>query len=181
MTDKAKRRLVMEAIAEVTPQIFINAGKICTYNSDIWADDLASHILEYFLEQPLEKQYKIAIEDDALENFLTRSMSIQVKSSTSPFYYKYRKATMNIRELYTEYDYDQEDDFDKVLQSEELKIKLAQYVDELDFYDKHLIVEYYYNNTPAKTIGEKLNINSSRIIKDIRAALKRLKIKLQDE
>lgn len=124
----------------------------------------------------VDKQYKIAIEDDSLEFYITRSMAISLKSSTSTFYRVWRREMESHRELLPDYKYQGYNDVDEKNENRETKECLDYHVQNtLDFYDKYLIMEHYYKGSTLQVIAEKTGIQPYRITADIKKALKKLK------
>ena len=87
--DDCKRKIIDSILTQIYPQLRINAVKVATDNSP-WLEDILSHCLLAFLEKPLDYQWKIVL-DKKVENFITYTMALQLKSSNSPFFAQYRK------------------------------------------------------------------------------------------
>ena len=176
MTDTEKRTAIREGISKLYPQLQINCKKLCGKGFDAWGGDLLPHTLDMFLNMPLDRQYEIMFEDKKPENYLTRAMALQLKSSTSTFYNKYRRPMMASRELLPDYEYkDYNTSLDTPL-DKELKECFAYHVENsLDYYDKYLITQHYYSGLSIAEIGEMVNIQPGRLGRDVKKALKRLK------
>jgi hypothetical protein len=99
MTIPQQREFVRKKIDEIYPQLIINCKKTCGTGYQRWGSDLLAVAITFFLEKPLTTQLK-TIENNKLENFITFIMGIQLKSSTSHFYCKYRKPLIDSREIF---------------------------------------------------------------------------------
>ena len=174
-TDKEKHQIINDAITEMYIQLQGNATNVATYNSDKWADNLLADTLERFLKRPIKDKWKIFMQGK-LERYLTSAMSLALRSSTSPFFHKYRKVYTRVVDKELKSDGGAweiiEDGDDKFLH--EAAEIAGKAVDELHFYDRQLIKDYYYSGYNLTEIGEKYNINAQRVGRDIKKALKKL-------
>ena len=178
-TDEEKETIIHESISNMYIQLQGNATNVCTYNSDIWSDNLLADILEGFLARKIEAKWKIYMEG-RLERYLTSAMSMAIKSSSSAFYHKYRKGLERSRELFHGYDYGA-DNSDNSIKYKELLDNVENEVSELHFYYRDLINKHYYQNISTKEISKELKISTNTITRDIRIGLQILKDKLQNE
>jgi hypothetical protein len=99
-----EEKFVRDELSKVYPQLQKNMHKVCGDNHWRWGDDLLAVSVTFFLEKPLSAQLK-TIENNKLENFITWIANMQLKSSSSYFYSRYRKPSINTRELYEDYTY----------------------------------------------------------------------------
>ena len=176
-----QRKIVDEALSSVYDQLYINALKVCTFNYSRWGQDLVAYVVSYFLNLPLKKQYEVVVTPSAkvssLERYLTSAMSLAIRSSTSPFYTKYRKPMEKSRELYPDYDYsaiigyasEEEDWWGK------MKDSLPALIKQLNFYDRYIIQKHYLEQLTIQEIHEITNITTYRLSRDIKIALIHLK------
>jgi hypothetical protein len=176
MTDSEKQAAITKKIGELYPQLRINCKKVCGQGFDLWGENLISHIITEFLSIKLDKQYKILVEDEAGENYITRSMAMSLKSSTSTFYRKHRRDSQSYREILPDWKYPNLVEDGEELDVSEVKDCLRYHVENtLDFYDKYLIQEHYYNGSNLTVISENTGIQPYRVTADIKKALKKLK------
>lgn len=186
MSHSQKRAIIDKEITSIYPALVINSEKICSYMADSWAADLLTIIIEYFLKMDIDKQYEIVTTPSknasSLEKYLTKSMALSVKSSTSPFYRTYRMRMYNHRELIPDFDYsamigsddpDSEDHWQNKLDN------VREAVSSLDYYDRYLIDQHYFQGQRLEEISAKTQIHNQRLSKDIKKALKKLKSKLE--
>ena len=178
MTKEEKEKVINQWLVDNYDQLKINVIKVCGYSIaaiNKWGDDIIPYVWETFRKMDLDKQYEIVVNGNP-ENYLTRGMALSIKSSTSMFYNQYRKFSRKSDEInLTYHDRKSESNWEQKAKNEE---ELHKAVNELDFYDKYLIQAYYFNKERAKDIAEKTGIVPSTVSRDIKRALKRLKIKL---
>jgi|TARA_R110000796_G_scaffold81162_3_gene178966 hypothetical protein len=181
-----KKVIIDKEITSIYPALVMNSEKICSYMADSWSADLLTIVIEYFLKMDIDKQYQIVTtpskKASSLEKYLTKCMALSVKSSTSPFYRTYRMRMYKHRELIPDFDYskmignvnpDDEDKWGEQLES------LHSVIATLDFYDRYLIDEHYFKGQRIEDISNKTQIHQQQLSKDIKKALKKLKLKLQ--
>ena len=157
---------IRKKIEAVYPQLVINARKVSTTNFHKWGLDLITTVVEFFLNKPIETQLK-TIENGKLENLLTFMMAVQLKSTSSRFYSEFRKHTLNIRELYENYqykgmDYSMDDGFDEVFQSELMKC-VDYYSRELDVYKKMVYEEILRQGKTYTEVSKHYKINYNHL------------------
>lgn len=177
-----QRKIVDEALTSVYDQLYINALKVCTYNFSQWGSDLVAYVVSYFLNLPLKKQYEVVVTPSAkvssLERYLTSAMSLAIRSSTSPFYTKYRKPMEKSRELFPDYDYSHIIGYDVVDGDDwwnKMKDSLPALIKQLHFYDRYIIQKHYLEQLTIQEIHEITNITTYRLSRDIKIALIHLK------
>lgn len=171
-----QRELIAECVRNLYPQLVINCKKLCGSGYDAWGADLLPHTVEQFLNMPIETQWRVCFEDKKPENYITRAMSLQLKSSTSTFYIRYRKPMMANRELLPDYEYkDYNTTLDTPLDAEIKECLEYHTHNSLDYYDKHLITEHYYKGVNVSDMSQALDIQPGRLSRDIKKALTKLK------
>lgn len=170
-----KEEQIRKRLAEIYPQLKINCKKVCGYGYEQWGDNLLAHAIKSFLEMDLDKQYRIMVEDDNAERYITSGMAISIKSRTSTFYRIYRRDLYQSREI-LEINYDKlfHTDLDKDESKEKIEC-IANAVDKLPFYEKHLVKKHYYEGVNVAELGRQLNIQPARLTADIRIALLKIK------
>ncbi len=179
LTEKEKRELVNRAITQAYPKMYKDFKRITSYNSDQYEDLLAFCISEFLTKKPLDYQYKLCCLDKKLPNYMGRAMSLNIKSSTSPFWNHYRKNGYNSRGVYlVEYDEFQVYEWDEIVDPDQDLKDVSPFecmhiaIEQLDFYHKALITDYYFLNLNYKQIREKYGITLSSIRKDIQVGVK---------
>jgi RNA polymerase sigma factor (sigma-70 family) len=185
MTDKQKQKIVLEKLGEIYPQLLVNLKKTTGAGFDMWGSDLLSETINGFIKRPVDIQYKIAIEDNSLEQYLTRVMGLSLKSVSSSFYTKHRRFSIATREIldegiYGRKSYQSEECDTDIVRGEENHNKIREYVENLPFYEKHLVQEHYFNNRTISDIAQDLGIQPQRITSDIKQILQEFKNKIQN-
>ena len=186
LSDAKKKVIIDKELASIYPALVINSERICSYMKDSWAQDLLTIIIEYFMKMDLDKQYDIVTTPSknasSLEKYLTKSMSLSVKSSTSPFYRRFRMKMESHRELITDFDYTPmigNDNPDEENIWEENLDNVRDIVSSMFYYDRYLIDEHYFKGKRLDEISETTQISTWRLSKDIKLALLKLKEKLK--
>ena len=175
LTNEEKQDKILAEIKKIHPQLKINEKKVAGAGLQQWSDLLSFHI-EYFLERPIEFQWKICFIDNKLEHYITSSMKMVLHSKTSPYFMSLRKPMLRSREL-LEIPYIL-DNTVEVNENENKITFIKEYVDGLEFYEQALIQDHYYNGISIQEIGKKYSITEDAIRKDVRRVLKQLKNEL---
>lgn len=158
-------KFVRDEITRIYPQLKINMRKVCGDNNWRWGDDLLAVAVTFFLEKPLETQLK-TINNGKLENFITWIANMQLKSSSSYFYTRYRRPMSMSRELYMDYNYKidtiEYSDYEEALQCIEEGIKevpepYGNFIMDLLF--KHKTMGECIDEVPEGSITFKKNMN----------------------
>lgn len=184
-TDEEKHDIINAAVSSIYNQLRLNAKNICTYNDHLWGDDLLADTLMRFLKRDIEPKWKIFLEG-RLERYITSGMSMALRSSTSPFYFQYRKPNSKFRELIVEdggFDYTIEygygrGDAENMMIKENIEI-VNEEIKKMHFYDRQLITDYFYGKMSLREMEQKYNINSQRVGRDLKKALTKLKFILK--
>jgi len=181
MTKEEKEQVIIEWWDKNYKQLQINVHKVCGYSLAAiskWGSDIIPYVYESFRKMPLDKQYDIIVNGNP-ENYITRSMALSIKSSTSMFYHTYRKFSRNTGEINLTY-HDRKHESNWELKEQQIE-KVKEAIEDLDYYDKYLVSKYYIEGLSAKAIGEQTGISSATVGRDLKRALKRLKILLEDK
>ena len=168
---------VRKKLTDIYPQLKINAQKTCGYNTPMWADDLLSISVTFFLEKPLETQLKI-ISDGKIENYITFIMGTQVRSGSSKFYSQHRKFTTSQREIYDNKTYKgkmttYQDPFEE--EEDEVTTCIKFHMEQLNPYEKMIITEKVLEGKTFKDISRNYDIPYSSLTRTADETLKKLK------
>ena len=188
MTELKMKQMISDKITQCYPKMEADCKRIAGSKYDKYGFDLLSHCLEDFLiNKPVKYQYKVAIEDNKLPNYIGFSMAIQIKSNTSPFWSKYRKDMYNNRGIYLAEDGSVEVD-PSIEIGEEIDTDFdvpAYFKNDLDcvryaltkihWYNKTLVEQYFLNGMTYKDLHEKYNISMNSLKKDIDKGLKEIR------
>jgi hypothetical protein len=191
MTEEQKDQMriaINRKVEQHWDKLVKDSKQVSGYNYKNYGQDLLMFCISEFLtKKDLEYQYKVAVTDDKLPNYLGRAMSLNIRSSNSPFYSKYRKHMMNNRGLYeaeydntvyktVDYQPDEPDygfDLEKKHKSPVDCMEWA--VSQLDFYYGALVNKYYYQKYTIKEIAEYYEIPKDTIQQDLKKARKILR------
>lgn len=189
MTDEENMRVAVNMKVEQHWDKMVKDSKqIAGSNYNIYGEDLLMFTISDFLtKKDIAYQYKVAVTDDKLLNYLGRAMALNIKSNTSPFWTNYRKYLYNTRGIY-EIEYEGtngdpinyevttiDEDFDLEAKYKSATECMAWAVEQLDFYYGALVEQYYYQKKTFAEIAKYYNIPKYAIIKDIKEAKKILK------
>jgi hypothetical protein len=179
LTEQEKKQAIDREITKCYPKMLADSLRITSYNHKQFEDLLPFVISEFITKKPIDYQYKVCCVDKKLLNYIGRSLSLNLRSSTSTFWNKYRKEAYNSRGTYiVEYDefgtynWDEIVDPDKRIEDMSPGECLFAAIDNLDFYFKALITEYYLNNLTLIEINEKYKIPINAIRKDLKQGVK---------
>ena len=189
MTDSEKREQINAKVALWYPKMVKDSKQIAGANFDKYGEDLLAHCLEDFLvNKSIDYQYKVAIKDNKLVNYIGYSMGIAIKSSSSPFWFKYRKEAYNSRGIYLIEDGREEidplieigadeidDEFDSPAYIKNNLDCLRYALENIHWYDKILIEQYYIKGMTFRDMHKKYNISLNSLKKDINSALNKIR------
>lgn len=154
-------------------QLEVNAVKTCG-SDQTFKEDLLGYAVEYFLTIPLDRQIQI-YNDNSIEEYVTRLMGISLKSSTSPFYSKYRKFLMATREItdWTPFGIEEEyfEDSSDCKACDCIKQKIK---DHTDWYEKKLLEMAILLEMKPAAIAVELGLDSKSVTSNISVAKKKI-------
>jgi hypothetical protein len=188
MSEEEMRKEINAKVALWYPKMVKDSKQIAGANFEKYGEDLLAHCLEDFLvNKSIDYQYKVAIKDNKLVNYIGYSMGIAIKSSSSPFWFKYRKEAYNSRGIYLVEDGREEID-PLIEMGEEMDVEFDSpaYVkndldcvryalEQLHWYDSHLINDYFIKGLTYQDMHVKYNISLNSLKKDINKALVKIK------
>lgn len=174
----SNKAYINKTLTETYDQLVINSQKVCGAGYSKWGADLLVVAIEYFLEAPEEQQMQIC-KDGKLENFITHIMARQLKSSSSRFFYRYRKHTQSHRELFSDYTYkgfmeDARKDIDEDFSS--TTDCFQKVIEKLTPFEKMVVEEIIQEGNSYTATAKKYNIPYNKL----RYAKDKLVTKLQD-
>ena len=188
MSEEEIRKEINAKIALWYPKMVKDSKQISGANFEKYGEDLLAHCLEDFLvNKPVDYQYKVAIKDDKLVNYIGYSMGIAIKSSSSPFWFKYRKEAYNSRGIYLVEDGREEiDPLVEIGEEMDVEFDSPAYVkneldclryalEQLHWYDRVLIDDYFIKGLTYQDMHKKYNISLNSLKKDINKALAKIK------
>lgn len=173
LTEDEMREMVNRKVTQKYEKLLKDCKQITTSNYHKYGEDLLAYCLEKFLlDKPIKYQFTVAVIDDKLPNYMGRAMSLNLKSSSSPFWAKYRRESYNSRGSYiVEYgDKDKNhklpidefttvsDDFDVPVHISDPVECISHAVENLDYYHKALVNDYFFNNMTYTQMNKKYGI-----------------------
>lgn len=177
MTESQKREIVTDELGRIHPQLVINCQKTCGAGYMKWGEDLLAMCIEMFLEKDTDYIWKV-YQDGKLENFVTFMMSFQLKSSSSRFYHRYRKESERSRELFPNYELNQDRVAHNTAFEDEPSLMyqcMKQVIDKLNPYEKMIVNEIMIEGNKFNKTSQKYNINYYSLKKDY----ERLQLKIK--
>jgi hypothetical protein len=135
-----------------------------------YADDLTIHMIETIYSQPEEKVIQM-LDDDKLGWWLLTGASMQLRSSTSPFYRIYRKEKGWSREEGYEGSFANLFDRPDEPYNDELYECFQQEFENLHWYQKKIMQKYWYEGNTLQEVHEYYNISKNHLVKDINTAI----------
>ena len=117
-------------------------------------DDLLNDLVLVLLEKPIEYQMDL-LNKNKVQHWFTSSASLQFKSSTSPFWYKYKKflsETCEIQEWFLA------DEVEEDVQEEIISF-IKNELDSYNIYERTLSIEHILGGLSYSEIGREYGIN----------------------
>jgi len=153
------------------------SNNICKDGMNDYTDDLLQYMVMWFLERSDEQKEQM-LKENMIANYILRGASIQLKSSTSPFYSKVRKFKMSVREGVGLPD--GEDD-DIPYENDPLYQCMMRELDEMHFYYRTLIQDKWFEGLTLNQMRDRYNITLSSLTKDLKIAYAIIKEKCNCE
>jgi hypothetical protein len=170
LTDNEKRDMINIAIAKHYAKMLKDERRITSYNYHLYSDLLSFCMEQFLCKKNIDYQYKVCVTDDAILNYMGRSMSLNLRSSTSPYWSHIRRDSYNYRGLYlveTDKSYvNGQFDEMEISEDDDYGCMLIQ-LDKLDFYHKPLITDYYLKGMTYAQLHKKYNIS----LRDLKTAI----------
>ena len=170
LTDNEKRDMINIAIAKHYAKMLKDERRITSYNYHLYSDLLSFCMEQFLCKKNIDYQYKVCVTDDAILNYMGRSMSLNLRSSTSPYWSHIRRDSYNYRGLYlveTDKSYvNGQFDEMEISEDDDYGCMLIQ-LDKLDFYHKPLITDYYIKGMTYAQLNKKYNIS----LRDLKTAI----------
>ena len=140
-------------------------------------DDLLNDLVVTLLEKPYEYQQNL-LDNNKVQHWFVSSASLQFKSATSPFFYKYKSFVMKTNS-FEEWQHPQEEEDVPVEE------KVVQFIkSELDLYnvyERTLVIEHLFNEKSYSEIGREYKINRRFISETITPVKNEIFEKVKDK
>ena len=161
LTESEMRDLINREITLAYPKMCKDEKQITSYNYHLYSDLLSFVLSEFLSKKSIEYQYKVCCIDKKVLNYIGRSMSLNLRSSTSPYWSHIRRDSYNYRGVYLaetdkayingDYDVIQEHEMDN-------HSCMLQALEQLDFYHKPILTDYYLNGLNYSQLNKKYGI-----------------------
>lgn len=176
------RQKIADVMNRQYPRYVRNSRIVAGTNYDLYGEDLLSFCISEFLtKKSLDYQYKVVVQDRKFENYIAKSMSLNIRSSTSPYWTKMRKEGYISRgtylaeeEMYEKGDFDTIIDFDTPVQYYNPTECMMEALDKLDFYHKELIIQHYFNKLTFAQMNKKYGITLNSLHRDMKKAISQI-------
>ena len=155
----------------------IAKGKMAEY-----ADDLVQEMMIQLYNMKEEKIEEM-LENGKLKWYVLSGAGMQLRSSTSPFYQRIRKHKMYAREAGLP---DSDSNiFESIDETEELSTEshfscMQREIENLHWYNKILLKEYWIQGETLDTLHEKYKISKHHLTKDLNASILQIRERCKD-
>jgi hypothetical protein len=162
LTEDEMRDMINREITLAYPKMLLDERQITSYNYHLYSDLLSFVLSEFLSKKPIEYQYKVCCIDKKVLNYIGRSMSLNLRSSTSPYWSHIRRDSYNFRGIYlaeTDKAYINGDyDEIEINEDDNYNCMLIQ-LNKLNFYLKPLIIDYYIQGMTYMQLNKKYGIS----------------------
>ena len=128
-------------------------------------DDLIQDLIINLLEKGDEYCQQL-VDDGKVDHYIVRMAYIQFNSSSSPYYYKYRKVQLKSSVFDTDKhggEYEQ-----KEIKETDLPNKIREEINQMHWYDRTLATDHFVNGKSMRQMSREYGINRSYISKDLK-------------
>ena len=139
-----------------------------------YGDDLTIHMIETIYSQPESKIIQM-LDDDKLGWWLLTGASMQLRSSTSPFYRIYRQEKSWSREQGLEGSFSNVFERPDEPYDDSLMECFQKEYDNLDWYLKTIMNKYFFEGQTLQDIHEYYNISKRHLTKDLNTAINQIR------
>jgi len=166
LTEDEMRDMINREITLAYPKMRQDEKRITSYNYHLYSDLLSFVLAEFLGKKSIPYQYKVCCIDKKILNYVGRSMSLNLRSSTSPYWSHIRRDSYNYRGVYlAETDkayingnYDEME----INEDDNYNCMLIQ-LDKLSFYHRPLIIDYYIEGMTYAQLHKKYGISLSNL------------------
>jgi DNA-directed RNA polymerase specialized sigma24 family protein len=134
----------------------VTKGHQCT-------DDLLNDLVLVLLEKPKQYQEDL-IEKKKIQHWFTASASIQFKSATSPFWYRYKKFQSDTCEIQDWLHLSEDNEVDI---KEEIVEYIRKQLETYNIYERTLCQEHMLNGLSYSEIGREYKINRKYVAETV--------------
>ena len=174
LTEDEMRDMINREITLAYPKMLKDERQITSYNYHLYSDLLSFVLAEFLGKKSIQYQFQVCCINKKVLNYMGRSMSLNLRSSTSPYWSHIRKDSYNYRGIYLaesdkayvngDYDVIQEHEMDNYS-------CMLQALEQLDFYHKPLLTDYYLNGLNYSQLNKKYGISPNHLKKAINTGI----------
>jgi len=158
---------------EVKYKICKTTGPMSSY----WSDLLQIATLQ-FLNKPLPQQ-KQMIDDNMAGWYILVTAGRHIQSSTSPFYNQVRKLKLSTRS--GAMPERSNEDEDELLENKSWYQCFQREIEKMNFYHRQLLIDKFHDGLTYDEMHQKYNITKISLTNDVRAALKMIRCRCNDD
>ena len=178
LTEDEMRDMINREITLAYPKMLKDERQITSYNYHLYSDLLSFVLAEFLGKKSIQYQFQVCCINKKVLNYMGRSMSLNLRSSTSPYWSHIRKDSYNYRGIYlaeTDKSY-VNGDYDEITinEDDDYSCMLIQ-LEKLDFYHKPLIIDYYLKNMTYDQLNKKYGITLRHLRQAINEGLQIIK------
>jgi len=170
LTEDEMRDMINKEITLAYPKMKKDEKRITSYNYHLYSDLLSFVMTEFLGKKSIQYQFQVCCVNNKELNYMGKSMSLNLRSSTSPYWSHIRKESYNYRSIYlAESDKDYITGNYDTIQEQEMDSQdcVLQALEQLDFYHKPLLTDYYLNGLNYSQLNKKYGISPNHLKKAI--------------
>jgi hypothetical protein len=175
LTEDEMRDMVNYEITRAYPKMQEDEKRITSYNYHLYSDLLSFVLAEFLTKKSIQYKYKVCCVDKKILNYIGASMSLNLRSSSSPYWNQIRKQSYNYRGVYLA-ETDQayiNGEYDEITIAEDTDYEcMLLQLEKLDFYHKPLLIDYYIQGMTFIQLNKKYGISLRHLREAINEGLK---------
>ena len=170
LTTDEMRDMINREITLAYPKMLADEKQITSYNYHLYSDLLSFCLSEFLSKKDIQYQYKVCCIDKKILNYIGRSMSLNLRSSTSPYWSQIRKQSYNYRGVYlieTEDAY-VNGQYDEIEISEDSNYEcMMEQLNKMNFYNQAILTDYFINEMTYQQLNKKYGISLNNLRKAV--------------
>jgi len=162
LTEDEMRDMINREITLAYPKMLLDEKRITSYNYHLYSDLLSFVLAEFLGKKSIQYQFQVCCINKKVLNYIGKSMSLNLRSSSSPYWNQIRKQSYNYRGVYLA-ETDQAyitGQYDEITIAEDADFEcMLLQLEKLDFYHKPLLVDYYIQGMTFIQLNKKYGIS----------------------
>jgi hypothetical protein len=184
LTEDEMRDMINREITLAYPKMLLDEKRITSYNYHLYSDLLSFVLAEFLGKKSIQYQFQVCCINKKVLNYIGKSMSLNLRSSSSPYWNQIRKQSYNYRGVYlaeTDQAYitGQYDEI-TIAEDADFECMLIQ-LEKLDFYHKPLLVDYYIQGMTFIQLNKKYGISLRHLREAINKGLEIIRTECKKE